>query len=64
MISNGNLEDQREYFEYVEAGAGAAYSGEATYAWGHGQQGLDVWTVQALGGYGVGGSVAKGTSYT
>jgi hypothetical protein len=51
-------------FTFVEAGGGGGYSVNGTYAWGTGQQGQQVWTVQTSVSVGEGAGYSKGTSST
>jgi hypothetical protein len=64
VISNGTVADQKDAFTFVEAGGGWGYSVNGTYAWGTGQQGQQVWTVQISVSVGEGAGYSKGTSNT
>jgi RHS repeat-associated protein len=65
VVSDGNIDDQRGWFTYVDGGAGdGEVSVSGSYAWGSGSNGQPVHTSSVLVGPGAGGSVGVGKSYT
>ena len=65
VVSDGNIDDQRGWFNYADGGAGdGEVSVSGSYAWGSGSDGQPVHTSSVLVGPGAGASVGVGRSYT